>query len=68
MKIYRYDYDKEEIEFLAGDLTYDNAEIISSALLDYYLVHPNFSTSCTLVFDDDYDINENVKLRRCKLI
>ena len=68
MKIYRYDYDKEEIEFLAGDVTVENAEIMFYALLDYYNVRTKFNTSCVLVFNDDYDITKNVKLRHCKLI
>ena len=68
MKIYRYDYDKEEIEFLAGDITFENSEIIFYALLDYYNVRTKFNTSCVLVFNDDYDITKNVKLRHCKLI
>ena len=68
MKIYRYDYDKEEIEFLTGDLTFENAEIIDYALTDYYTVIPKFDTSCVLVFQDDYNIQENLVLRHCKLI
>lgn len=68
MKLYRYDYDKEEIEFIAGDVSSQNAEIIFYALLDYYIVRPKFNTSCVLVFTDDYDITKDVKLRHCKLI
>ena len=68
MKIYRYDYDKEEIEFLAGDVTFENAEIIECAITDYYSVRLKFNTSCVLVFKDDYNIQEDIVLRHCKLI
>lgn len=68
MKLYRYDYDKEEIEFLAGDVTSENAEIIYYAITDYYTVRPKFYTSCVLVFQDDYNIHEDSVLRHCKLI
>ena len=68
MKIYRYDYDKQEIEFLAGDVTSENAERIDYAITDYYSVRPKFNTSWVLVFPDDYNIQEDIVLRHCKLI